>query len=333
MDPARTPCPPDSGPDRAASSANGDSAAGTARPGHTVGRVVPDETLTFRVSAGTDGWVRACFLDQDRNAGEAGRSTGGIFQQRHFCAAASLCVCARILRTAEDSRPRLRRTNSSWLASSWPSRGTTSSSSGWASAQIEALGRTRREVFDVNLTAPADGQILERHVAVGQRFMKGDPLYQIANLDRVWVLADVYARDAALIASIRRAQVMIGRFSSDGSERRAGAVASQRRWANRKLRLEVKNQGRRLVPGMIVNVSLTVAAGSAMTLSVDAVIDSGDEEAGLCRDRSRAVSAPGGGNRLAGRRPCGDQRRTEGRRTGGHRRRLSARFGKPPEES
>ena len=67
---------------------------------------------------------------------------------------------------------------------------------GMGEAQIEELGRTRREVFDVNLTAPADGRILERHVAVGQRFMKGELLYRIANLERVWVLADVHPGDA-----------------------------------------------------------------------------------------------------------------------------------------
>ena len=56
---------------------------------------------------------------------------------------------------------------------------------------------TRPEVYDIDLTAPADGLILERHVAVGQRFMKGELLYRIANLKRVWVLADIYPGYAA----------------------------------------------------------------------------------------------------------------------------------------
>jgi Cu(I)/Ag(I) efflux system membrane fusion protein len=46
----------------------------------------------------------------------------------------------------------------------------------------------------------------------------------------------------------------------------------------RKLRLELNNEGLRLVPGMIVNVSFTVAAGSSRTLSVDAVLDSGTKK-------------------------------------------------------
>ncbi len=40
------------------------------------------------------------------------------------------------------------------------------------------------------------GQILERHVAVGQRFNRGELLYRMANLERVWVLADVHPGDA-----------------------------------------------------------------------------------------------------------------------------------------
>jgi RND family efflux transporter MFP subunit len=245
-----------------------------APPVQTVGRVVPDESMTFRVSAGADGWVRRVFSDKTGAQVKKGQELAAFYsrdisspQQAYVYAlesyerskkSASATVAQLELATQQLA---IARDNLQFI--------------GMGEAQIEELGRTHREIFNVNLTAPGDGQILERNVAVGQRFMKGEVLYHIANLSRVWVLADVYAEDAPLIAYIRRAQVTIeGLPPMEASVARTPLQidADGRTW---KLRLEVHNEEQRLVPGMIVNVAVTVAAGSSKTLSVDAVLDSG----------------------------------------------------------
>ncbi len=41
-------------------------------------------------------------------------------------------------------------------------------------------------------------------MAVGKRFIRGEPLYLIANLEHVWVLADVRSGDASLTDTIGR---------------------------------------------------------------------------------------------------------------------------------
>jgi membrane fusion protein, copper/silver efflux system len=243
-------------------------------PVQTVGRVVPDETMTFRVSAGADGWVRRVFSDKTGAQVKKGQELAAFYsrdvsspQQAYVYAlesyerskkSASATVDQLELATHQLA---VARDNLQFI--------------GMGEAQIEEIGRTHREIFDVNLTASGDGQILERNVAVGQRFMKGEVLYHIANLTRVWVLADVYAKDAALIRYLRRAQVTIeGLPPIEASVAQAPLQidGDGRTW---RLRLEVNNDGHRLVPGMIVNVALTVATVSPLTLSVDAVLDSG----------------------------------------------------------
>jgi membrane fusion protein, copper/silver efflux system len=244
---------------------------------HTVGRVVPDEALSYRVSAGVDGWVRRVFSDQTGNRVTQGEALAAFFsngisapQQAYVYAlesyerlkqapsapADSLSLAAQQLATARDNLEFV----------------------GMGERQIEQLGRTRHEVFEVDLTAPADGQILERHVAVGQRFAKGDLLYRIASLDRVWVLADVYSADIGLLGSITKAQIRL-----EGQPPVPANVASalpqfDELGRTGALRLEVKNLRGRLVPGMIVNVDLELPARSAMTVHADAVIDSGNEK-------------------------------------------------------
>src|SRR5438045_1874211 len=175
---------------------------------HTAGRVVADEALTYGVSAGVDGWVRRVFSDRTGTQVKRGEALAAFYskdltapQQAYIYALESyerlkaapsppadpLALAMRQLANSRDNLLFL----------------------GMGEPQIEELGRTRTEAVDVNLTAPADGRILDRNVAVGQRFMKGELLYRIANLERVWVLADLRPGAAALLAGIGRAQIRV----------------------------------------------------------------------------------------------------------------------------
>jgi membrane fusion protein, copper/silver efflux system len=251
--------------------------AASTRRLHTVGRVAADEAQTYGVSAGVDGWVRRVFSDRTGTQVKRGEALAAFYskditapQQAYVYAlesyerlklspsppADSLALATRQLATARDNLQFL----------------------GMGEPQIEELGRTRTEVVDVNLTAPADGQILDRHVAVGQRFMKGEVLYRIANLDRVWVLADVHSGDAPLLGAIAKARIRIEGLSP--LEARVAAAPPQFNEQGRtgKLRLEVNNPRGSLIPGMIVNVELDAPARSSITVHADAVIDSGTKK-------------------------------------------------------
>jgi Cu(I)/Ag(I) efflux system membrane fusion protein len=239
-----------------------------------VGRVVPNETMTFRVSAGVDGWIRRVYSDKTGTQVKKGQTLSAFYskdvsspQQAYVFALESF---DRLTQSTSATAGQLELSTKQLAIAR-----DTLQFIGVGDAQIDELGRTHREMFDVNLTAPGDGQILERNVAVGQRFMKGEVLYQIANLSRVWVLADLYARDAALLDHIKGAQVTIEGFPP--MEAKVADAPLQidgdgRIWRRR---LEVNNEAHRLVPGMIVDVAFTVAPGSSLTLSVDAVLDSG----------------------------------------------------------
>jgi Cu(I)/Ag(I) efflux system membrane fusion protein len=248
--------------------------AASVRQLHNVGRVVPNEAMTFRVSAGVDGWIRRVNSDKTGTQVKKGQTLSAFYskdvsspQQAYVFALESF---DRLTQSTSATAGQLELSTKQLAIAR-----DTLQFIGMGDAQIDELGRTHREMFDVNLTAPGDGQILERNVAVGQRFMKGEVLYHIANLSRVWVLADLYARDAALLDHITGAQVTIEGFPP--MEAKVADAPLQidgdgRTWRRR---LEVNNEAHRLVPGMIVDVAFTVAPGSSLTLSVDAVLDSG----------------------------------------------------------
>jgi len=241
---------------------------------HTVGRVTPDEALSYSLSAGADGWVRRVFSDRTGTYVKRGQPLAAVFikdisasQQAYLYALESykgvmqtppspanpVALARRQLATARDELQFL----------------------GMGEAQIEELGWTGTEVLDINLTAPADRWIVERHVAAGQRFLKGEPLYRIANLKRVWILADVQPGDMVSQRSLRGAKLRLNGLPPFKAQVSAALPQFDEQGRTGRFRLEVNNVGASLVPGMIVNVDLEIRAALTITAHTDAVIDSG----------------------------------------------------------
>ncbi len=240
----------------------------------TAGRVVPDEGRTYRISAAGDGWVRRVFSDRTGSHVQPGQPLAAFYskdisapQQAYVYALDSyerlkaaqtpppeaLALAVQQLSTARDNLEFL----------------------GMGRGQIEELSRTRREILDVQLTSTARGQILERHVTLGQRFMKGDLLYLIANLERVWVLADVQPGQAALPGAFAMARIRVPGTSPFEAHVAEAYPQTDEQGRVGKLRLEVDNPRGILAVGMIVDVDLDAPTSSTITIDADAVIDSG----------------------------------------------------------
>jgi RND family efflux transporter MFP subunit len=244
---------------------------------HTAGRVVPDESRTYRVSAGVDGWVRHVFSDRTGTQVKRGEPLAAFYskdistpQQAYLYALES---CERMKQAPSTPAPSLAQATQQ-LSTARDNLEFV----GMGQRQMEELSQTHRETFDINLTAPADGQILERHIDVGQRFMKGELLYRIANLERVWVLADTQRGNEALSGTITKARIRMEGLPPLNARVASTPVQFDEQGRTGKLRLEVDNPRGILVPGMIVNVDLDAPASSALTVHADVVLDSGTKK-------------------------------------------------------
>jgi Cu(I)/Ag(I) efflux system membrane fusion protein len=60
---------------------------------------------------------------------------------------------------------------------------------------IEEIERTGRATRSVTITAPRSGVILEKPAVEGMHFNTGDPLFKIADLASVWLMADIQEQD------------------------------------------------------------------------------------------------------------------------------------------
>jgi len=131
----------------------------------------------------------------------------------------------------------------------------------------------------VEIRSPADGFILDRNVYLGQAFRPTATLYTIADLSVVWILADAFETDEQFLKPGVRA--MISHPSLDkGLEAVVSHVLPEFDSATRtlKVRLEVRNPGFKLRPGMFVDVTQPVELGPALTVPRSAVLDSGSRQ-------------------------------------------------------
>ena len=147
---------------------------------------------------------------------------------------------------------------------------------GVSNSQIREMGKRRELVHDIRVESPVDGFVLKRSVSPGLRFDRGFEFYRIADLSRVWILADVY-RDQ--LPFIRRGASARITTADNGRALPATVSPSEPMFDEAtltlKVRLEAANPQWALKPGMFVDVEFPVDLPPTLVVPADAIVDSG----------------------------------------------------------
>ncbi len=176
-------------------------------------------------------------------------------------------------------------------------------------AELKRLVKTSEVRRTLGLVAPADGVVLEMGAIQGQRFSAGQPLYQIADLSRLWLLADVYEQDVALIKPGQQVKVRVNAYPGETFDGRVDFIYPTFNAETRTLRVRVElaNPGLRLKPAMFGQAEFSAPIGPEPMLVVprSALIDSGVRQVVLVADGEgrfapREVKVGAHGDQMAG---------------------------------
>jgi Cu(I)/Ag(I) efflux system membrane fusion protein len=122
--------------------------------------------------------------------------------------------------------------------------------------------------------------VIEKTAVAGMRVMPGEVLYTIADLSKIWVIADIYEYELPLIQAGQTAQVSLSYAPQTVFTGRIAfvypTVDPETRTA--KVRFELDNPKELLKPGMYANVELAVPLGKRLAVSKDAVLESGERQ-------------------------------------------------------
>ena len=248
----------------------------------TTGRVVPDENRTYPIVAGVSGWIRKVESVTTGDAVKEHQELASFVppqpefdsaQQSYYTALEMLYRDASAL---PGSQPRSQPHYSARADAGIERMADGLRNLGVSSSQLREMAKRRELVQDIRVESPVDGFVLKRNVSPGLRFDRGFEFYRIADLNRLWILADVYRDQLPFIrrgASARIASAEVSRALTATVS--ASEPIFDEATLTLKVRLEAANPNLALKPGMFVDVEFPLNLPPALVVPADAIVDSG----------------------------------------------------------
>lgn len=239
----------------------------------TVGRVTFDETRVHHVHTRYEGYVEQVFADFTGKVVREGEPIASIYSPDLLSTQEEFFLALKAARAREGAAPGAPVEGDDLVEAArrrlllW----------GISASEIEDLERTGKPKVALTLYAPITGVVTERTAYHGMKVGPDDTLFDIADLSRVWVLADIYEYELPRVRVGQRAAMTLpywpGREWTGQVNYIFPTVDEKARTA--RVRLVFDNPDLDLKPGMFADVVLDVEPRIALTVPDDAVLDSG----------------------------------------------------------
>jgi membrane fusion protein, copper/silver efflux system len=232
-----------------------------------VATIVPDESRISHVHTRVSGWVEELDVSTTGEMVTAGQPLLRIFSQE--------------LLSSQTEYLAARQHAASGIATAVVAGGRTRLGVlGMAPAEIDAIEQSGEPMRLVTVVAPRSGVVVNRGVTVGTSVDPSTTLLTIADLSRVWVLAEV---PEASIPTVRKGAAARLDFPASG---RAPFTARMdfvyptltERTRTLRVRLSVANADGALRPGLFGTAEFDVAGPPTITVPRDAIVDTGRQQ-------------------------------------------------------
>ena len=232
-----------------------------------IATVAPDETRISHVHTRVAGWIEQLDVNTTGEFVRAGQPIARIFSQE--------------LLSSQTEYLAARRMAASGLASAVVEGGR---------RRLSVLGMTEREIAEIEQTgepkryvtvaAPRSGVVVRRSVSAGNAVDPSTELITIADLSRVWVLAEV---PEANIREIRPGSAALLEFAGASVIARTARVdfiypTLSEDTRTLRVRFSVSNQDGGLRPGLFGSATFEIVSGNTLTVPRDAVVDTGVQQ-------------------------------------------------------
>lgn len=130
------------------------------------------------------------------------------------------------------------------------------------------------------VTSTMDGTVIERHVSVGQIAEISDELFTVADLSRVWVVAEAPEQDAHVVQPGSRVEVHVPALPKDHFVGKIVYVADTVKPETRTItmRMEVDNAKRKLKPEMLADMIIKRSSEARLSIPAKAVVRDQDRD-------------------------------------------------------
>jgi Cu(I)/Ag(I) efflux system membrane fusion protein len=229
--------------------------------------VAADESRISHIHTRVSGWVEKLYVNTTGESVRAGQALAGVFSQELFASQNEYLTALRHSREVGRSAVlEAARTRLEVL--------------GLSAREIGALEREGSARRLLEVVSPRNGMVLRRGVTVGTAVDPSTELMTIADLSRVWVLAEVPESEALGIKAGASAELS---FPTSGRAPIAAKVdfvypTLTERTRTVRARFSVENSRADLRPGQYGTASFGARARDALTVARDAVVDTGESQ-------------------------------------------------------
>ncbi len=230
-----------------------------------VATVVPDETTISHVHTRVAGWVEQLHVNTTGEMVRAGQPLARIFSQELLSSQAEYLAARKT-------------TSASGISSVVVAGGRARLIVlGMTPSAIDAIERSGEPKRLVTVVAPRSGVVVNRGVTVGTSVDPSTTLLTIADLSRVWILAEV---PEANIPAVRVGMIALLDFPASGRPAFPARVeflypTLTERTRTLRVRFSAANRGGGLRPGLYGTVAFESAGTMVITVPRDAVVDTG----------------------------------------------------------
>ncbi len=256
----------------------------------TNGVVAEDEGRVHAVNAKFSGYIEKLSVDRTGQSVRRGQPLLSVYSPDLVSTERELLLAienvrrlsgSRSAETASDARALLEATRERLRLWDIPE------------AEIARIERTGEISKILTLSSPVSGVVLKKDALPGMAITAGMPLFTIADLSHVWVLADLYQSEMAMTAPGNSATVSASFLSGETLRGRVDFVYPTMTEETRtvKVRLVIPNPKGLLKPGMFVRVSLAGKGKDALAIPRSALIQTGERQI-VFVEQSPGIYAP-----------------------------------------
>jgi RND family efflux transporter MFP subunit len=240
----------------------------------TVGRITFDETLLYQVHSKFEGFVEDLSVAYTGKTVRKGEPLLSIYSPELLSTQQEYLIAYRARqRLAASPNADLSRTAAELFDSArqrlllWDIR----------PSDIERLEKTGQPQKALTLYSPVDGFVLAKTAVRGARVMPSDTLFEIAGLNRVWVVADVYESESPFVRVGQAARMSLSYLPERSWTGKVIFVAPVLNASTRTIpvRIEISNPDGTLKPEMYAEVVLERPLGPVLTVPDSAVLTTG----------------------------------------------------------
>jgi cobalt-zinc-cadmium efflux system membrane fusion protein len=150
---------------------------------------------------------------------------------------------------------------------------------------LNALEKSRRLTSIMEIVASIDGTVLERKATIGQIVQAAEPVFVVADLSQVWLVADVPEQSAGNLSIGKTIHAEIPALPDQKLVGKISFVSATVNPETRTVttRMNVPNSNRRLKPSMLTTMTLVDGTERRLVIPADAVVRDGNNDSVFVR--------------------------------------------------